>query len=243
MTDDARLTPAEDQDVRRLLAEARHDQPVPTDVVDRLDRVLAGLARGDDGATTTVTEFASRRRRHRVTSLLVAAAAVVAVGFGLAQVVGVNNQGADTTSSAASNDGPRPDAASAPNADLLSEADRGTLASVPTPSYALRRVAAIDSAAFATEVTRLRQRTELRSVNGAAQSYDASSEKSDSALARVPGFDCAPADWGQGLFVRVRYDGDPGVLVFRRPTGDTQVVDLFQCGSADVVRSISLPTH
>lgn len=242
MTDDTRLTPAEDQEVRRLLAEARHHEPVPTDVVDRLDRVLAGLARGDDGATTTVTEFASRRRRRRVTSLLVAAAAVVAVGFGLAQVVGVNNQGADTAGSAASNDEPRPDAANAPNAELLADSAGGALSSVPTPSYALRRVAAIDSAAFATEVTRLRQRTELRALSGAA-SYDAASKQSNSAAARVPGFDCAPADWGQGLFVRVRYDGDPGVLVFRGPTGDTQVVDLFQCGSADVVRSISLPTH
>ncbi len=240
MTDDARLTPAEDQEVRRLLAEARHAEPAPADVVDRLDRVLAGLVRGDDGATATVTEIASRRRRRRVTSLLAAAAAVVAVGFGLAQVVGVQGESADTASSAQP---ARTDAKDAPNDSILPEAAGDALAAAPTPSYALRRAVTIDSDAFSTEVTRLRQRTALDAVNGSLSYDTSSSPETGAATARVPQFDCAPADWGQGVFVPVRYDGDPGVLVFRRATGDTQVVDLFQCGSADVVRSISLPAR
>jgi hypothetical protein len=43
------LTP-EQEEVRRLLADARHVDPMPDDVVDRLDQVLAGLATesGDD---------------------------------------------------------------------------------------------------------------------------------------------------------------------------------------------------
>jgi hypothetical protein len=53
--------------------------------------------------------------------------------------------------------------------------------------------------------------------------------------------ECPPADWGAGTFVPVRYAGDPAVLVFRRAVGDTQVVDLFHCGSVDVIRSITLP--
>ena len=39
---DPDLTPAEEQ-VRRLLADARHDEPMPDDVAERLDRVLADL--------------------------------------------------------------------------------------------------------------------------------------------------------------------------------------------------------
>lgn len=80
-------------DVRRLLADARHDEPIPTDVADRLDRVLAGLAAGgtptDDEPVTgraPVVDLAAQRRRSRARNLLVAAAAVVAVGVGIAQL-------------------------------------------------------------------------------------------------------------------------------------------------------------
>ena len=38
------LTPAQEEEVRRLLAEARHTEPMPPDVVARLDRVLDDLA-------------------------------------------------------------------------------------------------------------------------------------------------------------------------------------------------------
>ena len=76
------LTP-EQETVRRLLADARHAEPMPDDVVDRLDRVLAGLAAGSPDelepppAAAAVVSLASRRRR-RAATLLVAAAAVVA---------------------------------------------------------------------------------------------------------------------------------------------------------------------
>ena len=39
----------------------------------------------------------------------------------------------------------------------------------------------------------------------------------------------------------VRYDGQRGVLVYRPVKGDTQVVDLYLCGSDDPARSITLP--
>ena len=39
------LDPAEDERIRRLLADARHTEPMPEAVVARLDRVLAGLLR------------------------------------------------------------------------------------------------------------------------------------------------------------------------------------------------------
>ena len=42
--DDDELTPDQAERVRRLLAEARHTEPMPDDVAARLDRVIAGLA-------------------------------------------------------------------------------------------------------------------------------------------------------------------------------------------------------
>ncbi len=44
------LTPEQESEVRRLLAEARHDVPIPTEVADRLDTVLAGLTRDEPGS-------------------------------------------------------------------------------------------------------------------------------------------------------------------------------------------------
>ena len=50
------LDPAEDERIRRLLADARHTEPMPEAVVARLDRVLSGLSddrteRGPSGPT------------------------------------------------------------------------------------------------------------------------------------------------------------------------------------------------
>ncbi|MGZ4450983.1 MAG: hypothetical protein ACXVW4_14415, partial [Nocardioides sp.] len=69
--------PAHEQEVRRLLAEARHDGPIPEDVAARLDDVLRDLARGDAAPLAPVVPLSSHRRR-RAAGLLVAAAAVVA---------------------------------------------------------------------------------------------------------------------------------------------------------------------
>jgi len=56
-----------------------------------------------------------------------------------------------------------------------------------------------------------------------------------------PGPTCTLADVGPGRVVAVRYAGSPGALVFRRPRGDTQVVDLYLCGRDEPTRSITLP--
>lgn len=63
--------------VRRLLADARHDAPMPADVVARLDDVLEGLA---DERRATVPARRHGPRRRRWATALVAAAAVVVAG-------------------------------------------------------------------------------------------------------------------------------------------------------------------
>ncbi len=54
-------------------------------------------------------------------------------------------------------------------------------------------------------------------------------------------FACPAADWGPGRAVAVRYATAPAVLVLRPATRATQVADLVECGSADVLRSVTLP--
>ena len=56
------LTPAQDEAVRRLLADARHDEPVPPEVAARLDDALAGLRAERAAATADVVPLRRRRR-------------------------------------------------------------------------------------------------------------------------------------------------------------------------------------
>ena len=222
MTDADPLTPAEEE-VRRLLVEARHTEPIPVEVAARLDRVLEGLAQ-EPARAAPVTQLA--RRRRRTASLLVAAAAVVAVGIGLNQVL--TTSGEDTTASESADLGPADNGAIRGEADAP-EATREDADSDGT-AFARNRLVELRSGDFADDVRSAR----LDLIAGSSE-QDARSP--DRALRKA----CRTASWGAGTFVPVRYDGQPAVVVFRRPQGDTQVADLFLCGGTEPERSVTLP--
>ena len=101
---ESQLPPADDERIRRLLAEARHTEPMPEAVATRLDGVLASLSadraqRREDLAhedhRAPVVDLAARRRRRTAANLLVAAAAVLVVGFGITQVLPDGMSGSD----------------------------------------------------------------------------------------------------------------------------------------------------
>jgi hypothetical protein len=224
------LTP-EQEEVRRLLAEARHVDPMPDDVVDRLDQVLAGLATesGDDrvaAPAASVVSLASRRR-HRAKTALVAAAAVVAVGIGLGQVIGDGvggGGGADST--AASSAQERGSSADRDVAGLDARAQEYLVVTEPLP---------VRPEHFSSDVRRIRG--DLRSLVADQTS------KSPPALSSSPPEDyaCAAASSGPGALVPVRYGSRRGVLLFEPVRGDSQVVKLFACGNAEALRSVTLP--
>lgn len=220
----------EHEEVRRLLADARHDEPMPATVVARLDRVLADLAKEPDGAaavTSPVTSLATRRRR--VGQLLVAAAAVLVVGVGIGEVLGGGSTGSqDSVTSDAGADQDAPAAAEAEPEPPVEGAGPQPEAQNDTASRA--RLVELTSADFEDGV---RDTADAWSIHALApQDLD----RGTALLAA-----CSARGWGKGSFVPVSYDGSPGVLVFRRPSGDTQVADLFLCGSSEPVRSITLP--
>jgi hypothetical protein len=258
VSDDANLTPEQEADVRRLLAEARHDDPLPPDVATRLDRVLAQLAAGDpDLDPAQVVELASRRR-HRAASLLVAAAAIVAVGVGIGQVLptGGSDSGSADSADAAAKDF----AGTESSADQLLLARRAPRAhSGPTE---------VRSGHFTTDVVRAGQFSgvRLRSLSfdsayaaeapvpeaaGADREDDTTADSSDGVnvesnsvlggLSAKSTYECAPGPYGAGRLVAVLYDGEPAVLAFRRPMGDSRIVDLMQCDTGNVLRSVTLP--
>lgn len=222
------LAPEQEAQLRRLLADARHTDPMPSDVVARLDRVLAGLA-DEPARAAKVVRLADRRRR--ATRLLVAAAAVVAVGFGGSQVV----DGFDGFSGAGDASSPAAEAGQDEDAAEGAEAPGPTSGELEPQSPAdRRRLAKVRAQAFADDTAELRDGIatyEYSFVDG-----ELTEDQAD--LARAV---CSAGAWGAGRYVAVRYAGDPGWIVFRRPQGDTQVADLFLCGSELARRSLTLP--
>jgi hypothetical protein len=227
------LTPRQEE-VRRLLADARHTGPMPADLAGRLDQVLAGLATGagDDRAThpaTPVVSLASRRRR-RATIALAAAAAVVAVGVGLGQVVGNGlggGESADSSAAGSAQDGrASTDRGVAPERAGGEERSRG---------YLVREPLTVSPQHFSSDVRRIRAKLGSLIVD--------QTSKKPSALPSATTADvaCAPDSWGRGSFVPVRYGRQRGLLVFRAAQGDAQVVDLFACGNPEALRSVTRP--
>lgn len=235
MSDDRELSPEQER-VRRLLAEARVETPMPDDVVARLDRVLAQLADDQDAAPATVVELASRRRRKAAT-LLVAAAAVVAVGVGAGNLLpGSGLTQADSDSAGASAEsGPPP--AAAPSDREANGA--GAAAEAQLDDLSAASLLRVREDHFADDVARLRERR-VTAFDGESSSETAPFGDTD-LTEGMRSVICDPAPYGPGSLVVVRFAGMPAVLAFRPPAGDTQVVDLLECGTAAILRSVTLP--
>jgi hypothetical protein len=225
--------PAEHDDVRRLLAEARHDEPVPAAVAERLDQVLAGLRReGADSPVAAPVIPLEAHRRRRAAGLLVAAAAIVVGGVALAQQHRPGDSGASA-------------GAGSVESDNLGNGNTGADASGKSPSsqpaspgprvdlHASGRVRTKGGALvvrpghFASDV--------LAGLRVTAPS----TQRQYDALKQVePG--CVPTA-GDGVVLRATYEKAPAALVYHPPAGSTQVVDLYVCGTAKPVRSVTLP--
>lgn len=268
MPHDPELTPAEEQ-VRRLLADARHTEPMPDDVAARLDAVLTDLAAehpGDltaeraeeltderriaDRSAAVAADLAAARRRRTARNLLVAAAAVVAIGIGL-NSVDLTVSGGDDDSAAASSD-VAADGAGAPEAASgeQSGADRDD-GRTPTHELEAGKNQLGATAGYAGVPVRLsaeRFGAQVRRLHTSSRTLaldDSTSASSDGlfSLGRSLRPGCSTAGWGAGLLVPARYDGQLGAVIFRKASGESQVVDLFLCGNDSPTRSITLPVR
>lgn len=218
---------AEHAEVRRLLADAHHEGPMPDAVVARLDRVLAGLAE-EPARDAPVAQLATRRRR--ATGLLLAAAAVVAIGIGVGQVLDNGIGGADSLSTADRAGSAEEEAAQEGAAEAPEPAD-GSTSTEDQGASSGDGFARLTREDYGDEVAELR----AQSGNGTLDEGGGLSASS------ATGKTCLADTWGAGSFVPVRYEGVPAVLVFRRARGDTQIADLFLCGDSEPLRSVTLP--
>jgi hypothetical protein len=242
---DASDLPPEQDAVRRLLADARHDGPPPAEVVARLDETLAALV-ADRGSNpldpprsdssdrdAAVVDLASRRRRMAGVGLL-AAASVVVAGVAIGQVLprgsgDAGNAGADSSVA----DAPAEAGAGSESESGSEDSDAGGAelapeslkSSAPTPLAGYPTLSSTDEA--------LDERVlELRPDAAARSQYLGSADALGS---------CALPSLGQGRRLVAEVDGGLGVVVFRRPDGAAQQVELYVCGTADPVRTLTLP--
>lgn len=235
---DPPLTPQHDA-VRRLLADARHTGPTPPEVVARLDETLASLvvergARPLEPEVPAPADLAARRRRVAGIGLL-AAAAVVVAGVGLGQVLprgGSDAGSADSSSadSSSADSGTGLERSAEGPADGSAGADAGEGAGVGPESLksAAPRVPVPTLTSSDPDLADQVERLRSQAVGSRLGATDVSAP-------------CAgPADDG-GRRVTAEVDGLPGVVVFRRPAGDTQRVEVYTCDAAVPVRTLTIP--
>ena len=256
MTDE--LTPEQEAAVRRLLSEARHDQPVPAEVAARLDEVLDGLV-ADEGVDDlevfesdragSVTDLAgARRRRRNAGRLILAAAAVVIGGVAIGQALGGTglDAGGDDAGSADSSlaEAPRegtelaePESQSRGRrwwrqrcpAPEPAEADLLDQVRAPLSAHARATSPPTSSASWAGPRPRGARRPNA-GFDGVVAYTAANSD-----------FVCAAATYGEGATLPAYYDAEEAVLVLRRPRAGIQRVDLLTCGTAVPLNSVDLP--
>lgn len=246
---DASDLPPEQDAVRRLLADARHDGPPPAEVVARLDETLAALV-ADRGShpldpprpdsserDAPVVDLASRRRRMAGVGLL-AAASVVVAGVAIGQVLprgsdDAGTAGADSSVADAPAEAGAGSESGSESESGFEDSDGGAAelapeslkSSAPTPLAGYPTLSSTDEA--------LDERVlELRPDAAARSQYLGSVDALSS---------CALPSLGQGRRLLAEVDGGLGVVVFRRPDGAAQQVELYVCGTADPVRTLTLP--
>lgn len=227
MTDDPGLTPQQDA-VRRLLAHARHDGPTPPDVVDRLDAALACLVseRRDAAPPAPVVDLGARRRRTARIGLLAAAAVVVAgvaIGQGLPRTSSGEDAGAGSEMSTSQDREFTEDDSGADAGGGLAEAPQSLKSAAPDAAYPT--LSSTDPG-LEEDLLDLRATATLRSTAvGSARALSG----------------CDLRGIGPGRRVVAEVDGTTGVVLFRRPDGAGQQVELYICGSPAPVRTLTLP--
>ena len=220
---------AEVAEVRRLLADARHIEPMPDDVVSRMNDALAGLA--EPPASQPIERdgviLIDARRRRRVAGLLVAAAAIVVGGVVIAQHV---QHGAPSSAGS--------------QADAASGASESTQGLVPQSNDGSEHSTNGGDTAKAAHSLRMRDgRVVIRPRRFSADALRSrdlltAATADQFALKAVRGCPDVPAD---ADLVAAEYQRAPAALVFRRAQGGSQVVDLYVCGSPRPVRSTTQP--
>ncbi|RYC11050.1 hypothetical protein [Nocardioides zhouii] len=227
--------PPEQEAVRRLLADARHDGATPPEVVARLDETLASLVAERREARTPgapVVDLGARRRRLAGMGLLAAAAVVVAgvaVGQALPRMQGSSDAGSSADSATSERE------FSSQEDSAGNDAGSSNLAEAPQDPQAKETYLTPGLAGYPNLLTFGENLdddlVDLRATESSASATDESTRSVSCDLRGI----------GPGRRVAAQIDGSLGLVVFRRSVGDAQQVDLYVCGDPQAVRTLTLP--
>ncbi len=234
----------DDARIRGLLAEARHTEPMPPEVAERLDSVIAGLAaeRSVAGVVPVMAPVPAEPDapepdaevvalpspwRRRITTGLVAAAAVVAVGVGVPQLLSTSSDYMSGSESAGGEAGSNP----------LSESAADSADSAP-PGFQSDE---LDGSSPATAERAYKDIEFVLATTGNRAAGDAAAlldEQGDRARDELP---CWRKAWGAGDRIPVLYEDRAGVAVVRLAGVAGTRVDFYVCGEKSKVRSVLVP--
>lgn len=222
------LRPEQEDAVRRLLAGARHDEPLPPEVAARLDTLLGELVATRSARSNVHSLGRSRRQKTRLFLAAAAAAVVVAV---VVPKVSTDRGGNDSAGSSSASDQSTTFSDGQEDSSLSAQgqsAPSAPAAERAAPSAAAGHVVLLVPATFDDDVRRLVQQ-------------GTGSKPNSSSLALSGLGPCGPAAYGTGRLRPAVYDGTLTVLAVRPPVVDgSRVVDLLECGTAVVLRSTTV---
>lgn len=224
------MTPEEQQAVRRALAAAPPADPMPPEVVARLEATIAELtANGTTGgrAPATVSDLEQRRRR-RWPRVLVAAASVSVLGYGVGAIL----QDAGPQAETAMSDSAGADGGSDESGQQEYAAEGGA-----EPRAALPEAQEAPGLLAYAPVVELRRATLRRDVarhlaqdRVATSGEDALTDSDAKRYARLDGTCVLPEVRGGDEVLAARLEGRRATLVVRETLAGTRVAEVYWCG-------------
>ena len=215
-------------EVRRLLAEARHTDPIPDDVALRMNQTLERLPAEPAPRVGEVISISPQRRR-RAAQLLVAAAAIVVGGVVVSQNLGSSGGGSAT------NAGAEAAPEKAPGFQSGDTANGAPQTPSATQDHQYSRDDGFD---LSNGRLVIRSRHFASDVQQARAFLDKATTPTDRLAALT---DCAVRQGSRSQALAAEYKRAPAALVFRRPEGGAQVVFLYVCGSSEPIKTTTLP--
>ena len=265
MTDE--LSPEQEAAVRRLLSEARHDEPIPADVAARLDTVLDELEADEGVDDLEVFESALRHRAGRRPPPATEGRAAPARG-GCRRGRRCRRGSDDRRQHVRrrrrrTRRTPRcptlPEPATTPTRCRV-RGQGGRRAGMPEPrrsppcrSRPAARRSSTRSRCPSRSAPTASPLTSSDSWPGPRRTAARPPSPTTTLLSEfgydAPAFRCGEGPYGEGAKLPAYYDAEEAVLVLRRPRAGIQRVDLLTCGTAvplnsvDPPRALSAPTN
>ncbi|MCW2753826.1 MAG: hypothetical protein JWQ32_1237 [Marmoricola sp.] len=272
MTGDDNVEPSFDDPshdaIRALLRDARADEPVPAEVVARLDATLAELRGPAPVADQPLAEVVALRHRVVRPRLLVAAAAVVVVGLGGGGLAfGLANRSTHTPPNSAASASTATSERSPLTTTPSAQTGLNPLAASPDTlsnpnDLAAQRVTSFTTTGFARQAAVFVSANATYAAAGGAAASSGSGSAGASSGTTASGVPSPPSPYpapaapvatpksaatcvtpvvSAAEIVPITLDGQPATLVLHPVSGGSQLVEAWSCDGTHVLAHTTVP--